>query len=65
MELTKEQKEQVISGIKDVVDTIYGVFANLMKDPNDVYDLAGIKKVLDLFKDTCENIDEKIIEKLS
>ena len=65
MELTKEQKEQVISGIKDVVDTIYGIFANLMKHPDDVYDLQGIKKVLDLFKDTCENIDEEIIKKLS
>lgn len=64
MEITKEQREQVVSAIKDLVDTLYGVFANLMKDPNDVYDLQGIKKVLDLFKDTCESIDEETIKKL-
>ena len=65
MELTEEQRKQVISGIKDVCDQIYSVFASLMKDPNDVYDLKGIKAVLDMFKNTCEDIDEEIIKKLS
>ena len=65
MELTEEQRKQVIDGIKDVCDQIYNVFASLMKDPDDVYDLKGIKTVLDVFKSTCESIDEEIIKKLS
>ena len=62
-EETKD-KEEFKETLKFIVETIYDTFANLMKDPNDVYDLKGIRNVFDIFLATCEKITDELYDKL-
>ena len=60
--MNKEEKKIATETIGFIVDTIYDIFKGLMRDPNDVYDLQGIRKVLDMFLATCENIEDEILK---
>lgn len=60
--MNNEDKKIATETISFIVDTIYDIFKGLMKDENDVYDLKGIRKVLDMFLATCENIEDEILK---
>lgn len=59
-----KDKEELKETLRLIVETIYDTFVGLMKDPNDVYDLKGIRNVFDILLATCDQITDKLYDEL-
>lgn len=60
--MNKEEEKTATETISIIVENIYDIFKSLMKNEDDVYDLKGIRNVLDMFLATCEKIEDIILE---